>query len=115
MSGWPIAVFLVWVLYGVVQWRRSGKILHRLTQMPRRKRVAIASGCLFGGAVFMLAALYAIFFVAKLQGFALAAATALVGLAFVHAQTMAAAMLVSLAYPGVTEQGAVTSSSQEGN
>lgn len=92
---------MVWILYGVVQTRRSARVLAAVERVPRSRR-----GCL--GALVMLFSAAGLFGglmgIAAIGGFAGGGMTALgwllvtlLGLAFVHAQTMAMGMLVTLA------------------
>ena len=94
-------MFAIWVAYGVWQWRRSGKWLDRMSTIPRAKKPSLATLWLLGGAVFLLAALYTVFQAGGFAGGGVATwawpVCVLAGLAFVHAQAMAGAMLVSMA------------------
>ncbi len=94
-------MFAVWIAYGIFQWRRSHILLPRLLTIPREKRPLRATLWLFGSAVFLLAALYATFLVGGFpkEGMTPAAwvICLITGLIFVHGQTMAGALLVSMA------------------
>lgn len=101
MSPAVIAMFALWVAYGVWQWRRSSIWFEKVSAVPRTKRASLATLWLFGGASLLLGVLYAVF---SFGGFAgggvepwawLVCAAA--GLVFVHAQAMAGALLVSMA------------------
>jgi len=110
-----LIVFAAWLCYGVFQWRRSGRLLGRVKAMSPARRQGLATLLILGSAVLLLAGLYGIAALAPgrhdlnvLQWFAVA----LLGLAFVHAQTMAAAMLISQAQFGVTQEDRPASTSR---
>lgn len=93
--------FVVWILYGVFQTRRLAQVRAAVERVPRSRRgclgaliLLVAAGTLFGGLIGITA----------MGGFAGGGMTALgwllvtlLGLGFVHAQTMAVAMLATLA------------------
>lgn len=85
-----------------------------ILRIPKRKRVTLATMCLFGGAAVLLAGLTVVFYTFQLQGWELILSCGLLGLGFVHLQTYAALLLVSLSYRIVTEPNAATSTSEEG-
>lgn len=96
-----------------MQSKRSGVIHDKLRGLTRTKRAVSGAALMIFGA----AALFGVLIGShSLNGFTPQGMTvltwvsvALSGLLFVHAQTMALAMLVSLVYDGVTSSAAVTS------
>lgn len=87
-----------------------GKIL----RIPKRRRVVLATICLFGGAAALLVGLTLVFYTLGLKDWPLISSCAVIGLVFVHLQTLAALLLVSLSYRIVTEPNAASSTSEEG-
>jgi multidrug efflux pump subunit AcrB len=109
--------FALWLVYGAIQWRRSKEIHSQMSALQRIRRITGAAVLMLASAVVLLAGLFA---VELLGGFTRTAMTPLgwlgvtvIGLAFVHAQTLAAAMLVSLVRPAVTEEAAAASSKRD--
>ncbi len=104
LSTW--VMFAVWIAYGVFQWRRSHILLPGLLKIPRNKRPMRATLWLFGSAAFLLAALYATFLAGGFpkEGITPAAwcVCLVTGLIFVHGQTLAGALLVSVAVTPVS-------------
>lgn len=101
-----LAMFVLWLAYGVWQWKRSSAWLSRMETIPRGKKPLLGMAYLFGGAAVLLAGLYGVY---QLGGFPKQGIApwawpicALCGLGFVHAQVTAGALLVSMA---VTSQG----------
>lgn len=112
--GLPVlAMFVLWLGYGVWQWKRSAGWLTRMQAIPRSKKPLLGMAYLIGGAAFLLAGLYGVFALGGFpkQGIAAWAwpICAVCGLGFVHAQVTAGALLVSMA---VTSEG-VRPSEQE--
>ncbi len=109
--------FAVWLAYGIVQMRRSHLIRASVGRIPRTRRVLLGAGAMLGGVMLFFA------FLALLPSLGLVVQgrilpggwllAALVGLAFVHAQTVGMAMLISLAYESVTSEQAGTSVPKE--
>lgn len=102
------AAFVLWVAYGMLLWRRSTTIRERVSRGTRTVRALKAAGMLFGGAALLLLGMLWIdsaggFLKAGMTPWALAAVTVL-GLAFVHLQTLAGATVVVLAQESVTEE-----------
>lgn len=99
---WPqaIACFAVWVGYGWWLKGRSGALRARMLRTPRRVRVLYGSVGLIGSAVGLLLGLSVIAAQGGLtpQGLTPWAwiATTLLGLGFVHMQTMGAAAMITL-------------------
>lgn len=93
-----IAAFVLWLAYGVWQWRRSAQLYERLSGIPVRKRMVNATLLLLGSAVALVAVFYLIQQsspkVIPPWGWAV---LIVAGLGFVHAQTLAAAMIISTA------------------
>ena len=111
------ASFVLWLAYGALLWRRAEAIRERSAGGTRTVRALQAAAMLFGGAAMLLSGLYGIesaggFGPNGMAAWAWAAVTVL-GLAFVHLQTLAAAKVVLLAQESVTPGGAATSTSQE--
>jgi hypothetical protein len=101
-----LSCFALWIVYGVFQSKRSDAIRARISRLSRTARAWLGALLMVGGAVIMIAAGL---LMESLKGFTPKGMTmtgwlviAAAGLAFVHAQTMAFAMLVSLAYDSVT-------------
>lgn len=96
-----LAMFLLWLAYGVWQWKRSSTWLHRMQAIPRTKKPLLGMAYLFGGAGILLAGLYGVYLMGGFpkQGIATWAwpICALCGLVFVHCQVTAGALLVSMA------------------
>ena len=109
-------LFALWIAYGLLQWRRGAELLHRMQSVSPKTRRVVGSLLLFGSAGLLLGAL---FLMANNSESSTTLnvwqwiAVGLLGLLFVHAQTMAAAMLVSLAQFGVTQTSDPASSSRE--
>jgi len=107
----------VWIGYGVVQWRRSDEIRRKIMRIERRTRVWVAILALVGGALAMLLGLILVQQAGGLAGDSLRwwawLAIAIIGLGFVHAQTIAAAMMVTLVQETVTSSGEATSTKVE--
>jgi hypothetical protein len=108
-----LLAFAVWMLYGVLQYRRAGLILAQVRRIPRRRRSFLGAFLILMSAVIMFAGIYG---VARIGGFTTGGMTwwgltliTLLGLIFVHAQTTAATYLMSLGYPDVTETPAPAS------
>lgn len=111
-----ITCFGLWIAYGVVQARRSPRIRARLEAMSRGKKTAMGAILMLSGAL--------VFFLTLLGSYVLHGITpngmtpltwiavALGGLAFVHAQTMAMAMMVSLVHETVTSSPVISSDQQ---
>jgi len=115
---WPgaLIVFLVWVSYGLVQWRRSAQLLETVRAIPERKRRALATLIIFVSAALLLGGLYGIALIAPNQqslNVLQWICVAVLGLLFVHAQTMAAAMILSQAHFVVTKTSPPPSTSQD--
>jgi hypothetical protein len=111
--------FAIWIAYGFVQSRRSDQIRGKISGQPRSKRA-------IGGAVIMLLGAGILFGVLvtahSLGGFTDRGMTiptfiaiAVAGLGFVHAQTMAMAMLVTLMLDGVVTSGRSSTSDLKGS
>ena len=99
--------FLVWIGYGVFQSRRSEKIRAQVGAIPRSTRGLLGAALFFVGAMVLLGGL---FLVLRGGGFTASGMTAwawlvvtVLGFAFVHAQTLGMAMLVSLVHENVTK------------
>ncbi len=109
--------FLIWLGYGVFQMRRAQEVRTWSVSIPRSKRGLLAAGLLVGSIIPIFAALT---FSLKLNGFGpngmkpiVWIAAALLGLLFVHGQTLATALLVTSAQESVTEARREASSTQE--
>jgi hypothetical protein len=108
-------VFVLWLCYGAVLWRRGSAVIEYLAGVPEKRRKVLGSALLFGSAFLLLGGLFGISQMGKpgadlnvLQWIAVA----LLGLVFVHCQSFAAAMLISLGNMRVTVVKGVTSSNQ---
>lgn len=98
--------FLIWIGYGFLQSRNSRKIREQVGRMSRAQRGILGAALYLVGAMVLIGGLG---IVLERGGFTNSGLTpiawivvVLLGLAFVHAQTMATAMLVSLIQLNVT-------------
>ena len=98
--------FLLWIAYGVVQTRRSQEIRIWASLMPKGKRVGLATAFMIGSIIVMFATLLGAL---QMKGFGPAGMTlmtwpivGIVGLFFVHGQTMATALLLTTLQESVT-------------
>ncbi|HVT11574.1 MAG TPA: hypothetical protein VHE55_04855 [Fimbriimonadaceae bacterium] len=98
--------FLVWIGYGVIQNRRSHRIREDVGRMPRAQRGALGAALFVVGAMVLIGGLAIIQqnggFTDTGMAYWAWAVVSVLGLAFVHAQTMGMAMLVSLVQENVT-------------
>ena len=100
--GLPVlAMFVLWLAYGVWQWRRSASLLAHVNAVPRHRKPVLGLSYLVGGAIVLLAGLYGVYAMGGFpkQGVAAWAwpICALCVLVFVHSQVTAGALLVSMA------------------
>jgi len=109
-----IGSFVLWILYGVYQARRSSAIRNRVGMVPRSTRGLAGAGLMLLGILVLFGAFVGI---QAIGGFTRTGMTplawvlmTLAGLLFVHCQTMGMAMLVSVALEGATSVHANTSS-----
>ncbi|MFI5385416.1 MAG: hypothetical protein ACHQ50_04765 [Fimbriimonadales bacterium] len=105
--------FIAWIAYGVIQSRRSYLIREQVSRMGRTQRGIAGAALFLVGAMVLIGGLGIVlqkggFTSAGLSAVAWPAVTVL-GLAFVHAQTMAMSMLVSLVQDNVTNGHGPTS------
>jgi hypothetical protein len=105
--------FLLWIGYGIFQSRRSHLIREQVGRMGRAQRGITGSMLFLVGAMVLIGGLA---IVMQQGGFTSSGMTpvawltvSLLGLAFVHAQTMGMAMLVSLVHENVTNPGVAAS------
>ncbi|HTQ10636.1 MAG TPA: hypothetical protein VMI31_11230 [Fimbriimonadaceae bacterium] len=98
--------FLLWIAYGVIQSRRSDAIRRQVGRMSRGSRAVLGASLFLVGAMVLIGGLG---IVLQAGGFASAGMTPIawtvvtvLGLGFVHAQTLGTAMLVSLVQENVT-------------
>ena len=109
--------FGLWVAYGVVQARRASRIRQWARQVSPALRGLWAAGLFLGGAGIMLGALFSLAARNGItpQGIAIWgwAVLSLAGLAFVHAQTLAMALLVVSAQEAVTRERVAASEKTE--
>ena len=112
-----LVCFAIWIGYGVLQSRRSAQIRDRILTIPRSNRVASGVLHMLIGGLIMFASFFGAVMWGGFTPSGMNPITWLVlgiaGLAFVHAQTMSMAMLVSLVQDGVTS-GASGPSDQQG-
>jgi len=101
--------FLAWIAYGVFQGRRANVIRSQVQRMSRGSRGILGSALFLVGAMVLIGGLGVVL---QRGGFtrtgltpAAWAIVTLLGLAFVHAQTLGMAMLVSLIQENVTNAG----------
>jgi hypothetical protein len=114
-----LVCFVLWIGYGFVQSRRSGQIRENLQKLSRKTRALSGAALMLLGAGVLFGALIGNH---ALGGFTPTGMTplswiciALAGLLFVHAQTMAMAMLVTLMYDGVVTSRQSAPSDQKGS
>jgi hypothetical protein len=105
--------FLLWIAYGVIQSRRSHLIRKQVESISPTRRGILGASLFLVGAMVLIGGLAIIlqnggFTPGGLTPLAWLGATTL-GLAFVHAQTMGMAMLVSLIHVAVTNASESTS------
>lgn len=104
--------FALWIAYGIWQMRRSSGLRAKLERIPRTKRALLGVGLMLGGAGVLFFALVLGHAFGGFSGAGMSTLTwisvAVCGLAFVYAQTLSMAILVTLAY-----EGAVTSSQNQ--
>lgn len=111
MIWWQGAIsFLLWLAYGAYQSRRSAAIRKQVAAMSRTARGVLGAALFLVGAMVLIGGLAIIlhlggFGESGMTGGAWPAVT-LLGLAFVHAQTMGTAMLVTLVQENVTKSRA---------
>lgn len=110
--------FAIWIAYGFIQSRRSDTIRQRLSSLTRQSRAVsgavimlVGAGILFG--VLITAHSFGGFTTNGMTPLTFLA-IAIAGLGFVHAQTMAMAMLVTLMFDGVVTSGKSATSDQKG-
>jgi len=109
--------FFIWIAYGVIQTRRSKEIRTWAKSIPQARRGLLAAAVMLGAVVLIFAVLN----IALLyNGFGAHGMTiptwigvACFGLAFVHGQTLATALLVTSAQESVTA-GRIEASSTQG-
>jgi hypothetical protein len=109
--------FGLWVAYGVFQARRAARVREWARAVSPALRGFWAAGLFLGGAALMLMGLLGIaagkgISPSGLQAWAWLALSG-VGLAFVHAQTLAMALLVVSAQEAVTRERAAASETSE--
>lgn len=109
--------FGLWVAYGIVQARRASQIRLWAKQVSPTLRGLWAAGLFLGGAGIMFGALFSLAARKGItnQGIAMWgwAMLSLAGLVFVHAQTLAMALLVVSAQEAVTQGRASASENTE--
>ncbi len=98
--------FLLWIGYGAIQSRRSRRIQGDVGRMPRGQRGILGAALFVVGAMVLIGGLAIVLRNGGFTGAGMTywawAAISILGLAFVHAQTMGMAMLVSLIQENVT-------------
>ena len=110
-------MFALWLVYGLVQWRRSSRWLEASIQISSARRATEATLWLIGGAVGLLSVLGGLFALGafpegRIVGWAWPICAA-AGLGFVHSQLVAGTLLLAGA---VTGSGSKPShSTKEGN
>jgi protein-S-isoprenylcysteine O-methyltransferase Ste14 len=113
-----LAAFALWMAYGVVQARRSDQIRARIIRLSRTARAIAGAALLVVAAILLFVGLVGLSAAGAIRPDGMSAigwlAVALLGLAFVHMQVYAMAMVVTVAQEGVTAS-ARPSSTQEGS
>jgi len=114
-----LVCFAIWLAYGLVQSRRSEFIRAKVEGMSRSARVRSGAASMILGATLLFAAFFGCIYAGGFtaQGLAIWAWFVLAGcgLAFVHAQTMSMALLVSLVQDSVTSMPPASSDQQTPN
>lgn len=109
--------FALWIGYGVFQARRSSEIRDRVSRVPRSRRVLIGAGLMILGIAALFVALMAIQSLGAFSGKEMTIpgwlGATFGGLMCVHCQTLAMAMLVSVALEPVTNPHRPSSSSTD--
>lgn len=100
MNSATLALFVLWLAYGVLRWRSVMTWRDHPPAIPATRRPLAALGWLFGSAAFLLVGLFTTY---ELGGFPDGGietwawlASLGVGLVFVHGQIMAAALIFSM-------------------
>jgi len=110
--------FAIWMAYGYFRSQYSTQLRERLEQMPRQKKALGGAAYMVLGAAVMFAALVGSYamggFTIKGMSIPTWILVAASGLVFVHAQTMAMAMLVALMLEGVVTSHKGPPSDQQG-
>jgi len=108
--------FLLWVGYGVYQTRRSDAVRRWAIGVPKTRRALLSAALMLSSTGIVFACLIAAL---KNGGFGNNGMTlvvwlgvALLGLLFVHAQTLATALLVLAAHQAVTDSRSGSSTNQ---
>jgi hypothetical protein len=109
--------FFAWMLYGVVQWRRAHRLRAWVAGVSRSKRGLYGTLMIFGGAVVLLSGLLLVqagdgLRDDRFEPWAWAVVT-LLGLAFVHAQTMGAMLMIAAGSADVTSDPRPASPTKE--
>lgn len=101
IGGQAFVSFLIWILYGSLQARRAPALRPRLAALSRSRRALLGPVLMIGGASALLGAIAIVSAFNGLSPTGLKlwawAIVTLAGLVFVHAQSLAAVMMVSLA------------------
>lgn len=112
-----VGSFVVWILYGVTQARRSAAIRRSVERIPRGRRGLIGAASMLGGIAILFAGFLGIQAIGGLGRNAMTPLgwflTTAVGLAFIHLQVLGMAMLVSIALEGVTNPHPAASTSAD--
>jgi hypothetical protein len=111
-----VGVFALWIAYGIYQWRNGPRLLAKLKLIEAGKRKLWGTLLLLGSALFLLGSLFGLSNVSPAKNglsFGQWAIVAVIGLIFVHGQTIACAMLLSLGEFGVPNTSSSASSLKE--
>jgi hypothetical protein len=112
-----LLLLAAWIGYGILQWRRSDRIRQRVLEISRTTRVWLAIVALFGSGAAMILGLFIVQESGGSTGDHLRwwawLTIAVLGLGFVHAQSLAGAMMVSLIQEAVTSPDGGTSTKVE--
>ena len=113
-----LACFTVWISYGYIRSRNSEQLRDRLAKMSRQRKALAGAGLMLLGATILFATLAVSYATGGFTSRGMTLPTWLLvtvaGLAFVHAQMMAMAMLVALMLDGVVTSPPGPSSDQQG-
>ncbi|MBX3118257.1 MAG: hypothetical protein KF784_04270 [Fimbriimonadaceae bacterium] len=112
-----VVSFVVWVAYGWTVWRRGPQIRKKYGQIEKNKRILASIWLMIGGLIVLMFGMYgASQFAGTAEGSLSPVGwliVAAVGCVFVHAQTLAAAIMTTLMEREVTSVAPQSSTIQE--
>lgn len=115
--GQALTLFALWIGYGVLQSRRRPQLRAWIARFPTSRRNVIASLCFLLAVVILFAGLLGTDAIGGFRNGVMALwawpIIAVIGLAFVHLQTLGVAILVVSIQESVTQSRLAASTSQE--